>query len=252
MLSVLICVALSSLVICSQSQNACIWGRPGINSLINGLYNQTGIYNAAPYYTKSVTGDSEQCGIVGIYNLYYHNNQWKIGPELGTSYYAYCTAASSTIVSCSGSWLISQQGSWVEDPNVYITNNKCPSWDCNGISVSGSTATICNGNFETVEGTQNAYKKIGENYWIYFSPNMFSWICSNALEPNSCVSTYLRKSSEGWEDLTFFDSILNKGDLGNIDCLPFPTKPPTLSPSVSPTYMPTQIPVKSSFSQIYF
>ena len=223
----------------AQSQSICIWGRLGVNTVVNGLYAVSG-----QYYEKSVNGPWIGCIEQGIYYLYYQSNEWRVGQTLGgNDHFAYCTATSPTSVSCTGNWSIYESSTWVEDPNVYTTNGQCPEWNCNGIAVLGSRSSLCNGNFDTVEGTQNAYQKQGAIYWIYFHPTKYFWVCSHELEPNQCSIKYEETSSVGWEDFEPSDPIRDKGDVGNIDCLPFPTKSPTAQPTPEPTKSPTPSPV---------
>ena len=236
------------------SENICIWGRYGsTNTHINGLYTHNGTYDSAPYYNKTIDGDSGTCGIVGDHYLYYDItlNQWRIAQDtLGaSSYSAYCSASTSNTVSCAVDWFISDNG-FQQDTNVYVINDTCPEWNCNGISVSGSINPNCNGNFDSVEGIKNAFKKQGSNYWIYFVNHAFKWICSNALEPTKCPISYYASSTDGWEDLDPSDPILDKGDIGSIDCLSFPSNSP--SPPVTVYMLFNTNTVLGSFSSLPF
>ena len=143
-----------------MAQDICIWERTGpSNTVINGLYTNVGIYNGAAYYNKTVSGS---CQISTTYYLFYDSgdNQWKVSESLGgNSWLAYCSALSSTTASCNGNWFVVYQQQSIEDPNVYITDNQCPEWNCPVLSVSGSASPTCNGNYDAVEGRQNAFKK---------------------------------------------------------------------------------------------
>ena len=225
-----------SLLLLSRAQDVCIWGRlpsSGFNSLVNGLYSYMGNYNGSPYYVNTINGNSQMCAIVGDHYLYYNigTNRWIIGPTLGGSMYAYCDAASPSTPSCAQGWEVFN-GAWEIDTNIYVTDNQCPEWNCDGISVSGSTTSACDGYYEAVDGTQNAFKQTGIDRWIYFSPSFFYWVCNTALEPTTCPISYDSRSEEGWEELDPSESVM-KGDLGNIQCLSSPTYSPTTASPIT-------------------
>ena len=238
-------------------RDICIWGSSGG---INGLYSYNGTYNNAPYYRKPI--DPQSCMYSALY-IYYHIgfSRWviadenSVGSDSFAQNHAFCDATSSTNVSCSGNWFV-RNGGWEEDSDIYMTNGQCPEWNCNGISVTSSSKYICDGKFDRVQGTPNAYKKQGENYWIYFWPFSFKWICTGELNQTSCSMWYYADGGIGWDNLDPDDPVLDKGYLGLIDCLPFtpdttliPTHDPTPKPWVSPTWSPSDAPSPAPSNQ---
>ena len=222
-----------TMVVTFDTNEVCIWGRLGgqINSLLNGIYHYGGIINSAPYYVNTVSGT---CGVTSY--LYKYVDEWRIGPTLGGgAFSARCYSQfSADIADCIGNWEIYGGQGWEQDTNVFVTMDECPEWNCNGLSVSGSTQSPCNGNFDPVSGKQNAYKKQGKDVWIYFVPFLYGWVCDTDLQEATCPASYL-VSADGWEDLNPSDPILAKGDIGNIDCLSSPATndPTTANPTTS-------------------
>ena len=182
MLSILLSALL---VIFVESQTFCVWGRDGANNLINGLFTYYDEYNGAPYYRRTITGNSQLCGLVGTYYLRYKDSNWGISNTLSGLNYAYCVAASSSFPSCSGSWLIWENNAWITDSAVSVTAGSCPEWNCNGITVTSSSDSRCNGNYDVVSGTPNAFKKSGSSFWIYYVDFVRYWVC-NQIYSFSC------------------------------------------------------------------
>ena len=84
-------------------------------------------------------------------------------------------------------------------------------------------------------------RKKGIDVWVYFSPSFFYWVCYNSLEPDSCPISLFVQSAVGWEDLNTSDPILNKGDIGNVQC----------SSSHSPTRSPSRLPTSPVKCNVY-
>lgn len=243
MSSLLLISILLSLLNLSKSQTVCIWGRQGSSTVINGEYNYVG----ANYYTKTIGWDCDWSQeVTTLYLSYQFNNQWQIqdGAASIQDYpLARCTSSTKASVKCDSNWSVflgyPLMGSgWDNDADVYAVDGNCPEWNCNGINVTRSATSQCNGVYDRVG--RNAYKKRGASQWIYFLDFEQYWVCHMALTPTQCINT-VYKSSKGWEEFDPSDANLNKGQIGTIQCLPFPptgdpTKVPSNNPSISPTY----------------
>eukprot|EP01084_Bolivina_argentea_P193538 332027_1 len=231
MLSFLIVVL--NLIRVLKSQNYCIWGKTGSNSGVNGLYTDDGTYNGQPSYVKTIGAG---CASPTLY-LWYTGSQWGISDTKGgTSFNMLCSQ--SDLSSCStNTW-----GSGNEA--VYAQSNSCPSWDCTSLTTTTTWAN-CDGPFDTIPGTNNAFQSTSNMYW-YFVPQIFSWVCNDALEITSCPTSYFAISATaGWNDLQpgsniNFDIVDTKAspttNPSTINCLG--TKTPTQTPVPAPTSSP--------------
>ena len=234
------------LVFVVQSQTYCIWGRLGETSFINGEYEYESMYNGNPYYIRS---GCPETGLVGTLYLLYENARWIISAGLasqGYTRYAVCMGATTNAYpSCSVDWLVLESNSYITDSEIHVQSGSCPKWDCNGITVSGSSSSICDGTFLPVPGVRNAFER--SNVYIFFANRIPNWVCTTVLQSDECIITQIEASgNNGWDDLAPSDPIYSPGgDLGDIQCLPFTTLPPTNVPSKSPSQDPSFNPSES-------
>ena len=245
---------ISCLIFFGASQTYCIRGRYGTDQFINGEWIYAGSYNygsgSAPYYSKTIVGDSP-CGYIGTWYLYFDGSKWAVSDTSGgSSWAAYCSTSNDTNPSaCTTDWRIYDSGlpSFVADSTVYIQVDGCSTWNSNGIEVSGSSnSSMCDGTFLPVSGTPNAFQKSG--YYIFYLEYAHTWYCSQYLEPNTCPLTtpILGESLEmnPWVDLDPSDAPYDLGDsLGKVNCLPFTTDQPTKQPTTEP---PTKSPADTA------
>eukprot|EP00483_Globobulimina_turgida_P009330 UN09349 len=62
-------------------------------------------------------------------------------------------------------------------------------YDCNGLNVQyqSNHASDCTGDFEIDWPT--VYKKANESIYLYFSPQLFRWVCGGYSTLGQCVGT---------------------------------------------------------------
>ena len=189
---------LSLIFICSESQSFCVFGRGVSNTLINGLYTDSGsTLNGKTVYSKDL--DSNCASSIGsTHYMFWVNNtatgasEWRIADTASTSaaYYAFCytstTPTDSNPSSCSkGNWYVSENSAFVEDSNVFITQDSCPEWSCNAISTTIPKAggnKRCQGEFykDASGGIDNVWINTNQNKYFYYHPT-FGMIISSSL-----------------------------------------------------------------------
>ena len=89
------------------------------------------------------------------------------------------------------------------------------------------------------QSQQTHSKKPGEERYIYYHPNFNTWYCYTSIPlPYECPISFTRTGPE--EVYSTFEQSdtpnpRNLGDIGNVECLPFPTGSPTTDPTQAPT-----------------